>query len=216
MSDTSKKGYRITRSEDFVDKIIELCKGDRYIICYETGSITEKPHFHLYIEMSQIRSKNWGREFKSWREKYNIVGNEDYSTFRPKCKEVKSYSYLLKGDSEVDVPKIWSNFLTEQDVIDGHKLFWEEKLKSEEKKERKSTAFLPIVLEQFYAWRKTVKLDGCLRSEEKVVEWLVTTFLDHQKLFDSNVIVKYRNYLMSIVDKRYMVDKLQGICLGRY
>lgn len=118
----TKIALRITRDKDFLPKIIAWASKFKYIAVHEIGSLTQKPHFHLYIE-TDMRIDNFVKlQWNKFRKEHNLVGNEDASkTQRPP----KTWNYLMKGEVEGTLPEYDTNFpLTESEVRAAHDDYW--------------------------------------------------------------------------------------------
>ena len=169
----------------------------KYLGGYEIAEKTKKPHYQgiLWVEDEDAYKAAKTR----WSEYFSKTHPGSAKSF-PLVRKLENYEAYIVKDDDIRFRKNYDS----ADVESLKALSY----KKGDPKKRESTALLPKVLEEFDIWRSTQNLKGDTYSEEKVVEWLTTTFFNHQKLFDTNVIVKYRNYLMMKIDKRYIVEKV--------
>jgi len=121
------KQYRITRPWAFESKIREfLDNKGKWVYCKEIGGETAKEHFHIYIEVTGANAHNWSRIWKTFCDKNELKGNEDFSE-RKKYVRKEQYDYICKGDDEHQPPKVASNFLSETEVLQLQKEYWSKK-----------------------------------------------------------------------------------------
>lgn len=92
---------RVTLSEtvsfDSILPIVKKYSGDCYIGCVETGSITEKPHTHWYLEL-RVSHENVRKALR----RLGLKGNKDYSLKTLDGDKPLEYcAYCLKQDRYV-------------------------------------------------------------------------------------------------------------------